>query len=38
MPLYTSKAMSDAVLQDIYAYLKTIPPVQPARSIPLLNQ
>jgi len=38
MPPYTSKVLSDAVLQDIYAYLRSIAPVQPARNIPLLNQ
>ena len=38
MPPYTTKIVSDQDLADIYAYLKTFPPPQPARSIPLLNQ
>lgn len=38
MPPYTAKVVSDQDLADIYAYLKTFPPPQPANSIPLLNQ
>jgi mono/diheme cytochrome c family protein len=38
MPPYTTKIVSDQDLADIYAYLKTFPPPQPASSIPLLNQ
>jgi mono/diheme cytochrome c family protein len=38
MPPYTSKALPDPDLQDIHAYLRSIPPAQPARNIPLLNQ
>lgn len=38
MPPYTSKALPDRDLQDIYAYLRSIPPAQPVRNIPLLNQ
>jgi mono/diheme cytochrome c family protein len=38
MPPYTAKVASDQDLADIYAYLKTFPPPQPASKIPLLNQ
>jgi mono/diheme cytochrome c family protein len=38
MPLYTSKAVSDAQLADIYAFLQSIPQAAPSKSIPLLNQ
>lgn len=38
MPPYTAKVVSDQDLADIYAFLKTFPPPQPASSIPLLNQ
>ena len=38
MPPYTSKVVSDAELGDIYAFLKSIKPPPPAKSIPLLNQ
>jgi mono/diheme cytochrome c family protein len=38
MPPYTAKVVSDQDLADIYAYLKTFPPPQPAANIPLLNQ
>jgi mono/diheme cytochrome c family protein len=37
MPPYTAKVVSDQDLADIYAYLKSFPPPQPASSIPLLN-
>jgi mono/diheme cytochrome c family protein len=38
MPPYISKSLPDADLIDIYAYLKSIPPEQPAKNIPLLFQ
>jgi ubiquinol-cytochrome c reductase cytochrome c subunit len=38
MPPYTSKAISDAQLADIYAFLRSIPQASPAKDIPLLNQ
>jgi mono/diheme cytochrome c family protein len=38
MPAYTSKVISEQDLIDIHAYLKSIPPSPPAKSIPLLNQ
>jgi mono/diheme cytochrome c family protein len=38
MPPYTSKAVPDAQMADIYAYLKSIPLPPAAKNIPLLNQ
>ena len=38
MPPYTSKVLSDQDIADIYAFLRTIPPPLPVKSIPLLNQ
>jgi ubiquinol-cytochrome c reductase cytochrome c subunit len=38
MPAYTSKVISEQDLRDIHAYLKSIPPSPPAKSIPLLQQ
>jgi mono/diheme cytochrome c family protein len=38
MPPYTSKAVPDSDLADIYAFLQSIPMPPPAKSIPLLNQ
>jgi mono/diheme cytochrome c family protein len=38
MPPYTSKAVSDAQLADIYAFLQSRPQAAPSKSIPLLNQ
>ena len=38
MPPYASKALPDADLSDIYAYLRSRPEPAPAASIPLLNQ
>ena len=38
MPPYTGKAVSDAVLADIYVYLQSLPESAPAKTIPLLNQ
>jgi mono/diheme cytochrome c family protein len=37
MPPYASKALSDAQLADIYAFLRSRPLPPPAKSIPLLN-
>jgi len=38
MPAFTDKLISDQELTDIYAYLKSLPPVKAAKDIPLLNQ
>jgi mono/diheme cytochrome c family protein len=38
MPPYTSKAVPDSQMADIYAFLKSIPVAPPAKNIPLLNQ
>jgi mono/diheme cytochrome c family protein len=38
MPPYTSKVASDAELNDIRAFLATMPAPPPLKSIPLLNQ
>jgi mono/diheme cytochrome c family protein len=38
MPPYTTKVLSDAQLQDIYAYLGTFPKPPAASTIPLLQQ
>ena len=38
MPPYTTKVLSDKALADIRAYLATIKPPPPVKSIPLLNQ
>ncbi len=38
MPPYTSKALSDAQLADIYVFLQSRPPAVPSKSIPQLNQ
>ena len=38
MPPYSAKAISDAQLGDIYAYLKTLPDAPAAKDIPLLQQ
>jgi len=38
MPPYTAKVVSDQDLADIYSFLKSFPPPQPAKDIPLLNQ
>jgi mono/diheme cytochrome c family protein len=37
MPAYREKAMSNAELADVWAYIKTIPESPPAKSIPLLR-
>ncbi len=38
MPPYTSKALPDPDLADIYAYLKSIPMPPKGKDIPLLNK
>jgi mono/diheme cytochrome c family protein len=38
MPPYTSKAIPDQDLADIYAYLKSIPMPPKGKDIPLLNK
>ena len=38
MPAFTDKLISDQELTDIYAYLKSLPPVKPAKDVPLLKQ
>jgi mono/diheme cytochrome c family protein len=37
MPPYTAKVLSDAEIDDIYAFLKTIAAPRPVKDIPLLN-
>jgi mono/diheme cytochrome c family protein len=38
MPPYTEKVLSDAEIDDVYAFLKTISPPKPVKDIPLLNE
>jgi mono/diheme cytochrome c family protein len=38
MPPYREKILSESDLQDIYAYLQSIPRLQDRKSIPLLQQ
>ena len=38
MPAFTDKVLSDQEVNDIYAYLKTMPAPKPVKDIPLLNQ
>jgi mono/diheme cytochrome c family protein len=38
MPPYTAKVLSDSQIDDIYAFLKTIPAPPPVKDIPLLNE
>jgi mono/diheme cytochrome c family protein len=38
MPAFTDKVLSDQEVNDIYAYLKTIPAPKPVKDIPLLNE
>lgn len=38
MPPYTAKVISDSEIDDIYAFLKTVPTPPPVKDIPLLNQ
>jgi len=37
MPTYSTKVMSDAELQDVWAYLSSIPQPPAVKDIPLLN-
>lgn len=37
MPPYTEKVISDAELNDIHEYLKSLPPAPALQSIPILN-
>jgi mono/diheme cytochrome c family protein len=38
MPIYTAKVVSESDLNDLYAYLQTIPKARAVADIPLLNQ
>ncbi|HWF09317.1 MAG TPA: cytochrome c [Bryobacteraceae bacterium] len=38
MPAFTDKVLSDKELNDIYAYLKSLPAPKPVKEIPLLDQ
>jgi ubiquinol-cytochrome c reductase cytochrome c subunit len=38
MPIYTAKVVSESDLNDLYAYLQTIPKAKAVADIPLLNQ
>ena len=38
MPAYIDKVLSDAEAADIWAYLKTLPGLRPAKDIPLLAE
>jgi len=38
MPAFTDKLITDQEMTDIYAYLKSLPPVKAAKDVPLLNQ
>lgn len=38
MPAYTEKLISDQELQDVLAYLKSLPAAKAPKDIPLLNQ
>ena len=38
MTSYSEKILSDAELQDIYAFLRSLPPIRPVNEIPLLDQ
>jgi mono/diheme cytochrome c family protein len=38
MPAFSDKVLSDQEVNDIYAYLKTMPAPKAAKDIPLLNQ
>jgi ubiquinol-cytochrome c reductase cytochrome c subunit len=38
MPVYTAVVLPDADLQDIYAYLQSIPKAKTVAEIPLLNR
>jgi ubiquinol-cytochrome c reductase cytochrome c subunit len=38
MPAFSDKVLSDQEVNDIYAYLKTMPAPKPVKDIPLLDQ
>jgi len=38
MPAFTDKVLSDKEVNDIYAYLKSLPAPKPVKDIPLLDQ
>jgi len=38
MPAFTDKVLTDQEVNDIYAFLKTMPAPKPVKDIPLLNQ
>ncbi len=38
MPVYTAVVLSDAQLQDIYAYMQSMPKAKTVAEIPLLNR
>jgi mono/diheme cytochrome c family protein len=38
MSAYSDASVSDAVLRDIYAYLRALPQAKPAAEVPLLEQ
>jgi mono/diheme cytochrome c family protein len=38
MSAYSEASISDAVLTDIYAYLRSLPDAKPAADLPLLDQ
>lgn len=38
MSAYSDKVLSDTELQDIYAYLRSLPDAKPSSDIPLLDQ
>jgi mono/diheme cytochrome c family protein len=38
MPPYSPKVLSDSQIDDIYAFLKSVPAPRPVKGIPLLNQ
>jgi hypothetical protein len=38
MSAYSEASISDAVLNDIYAYLRSLPEAKPAADVPLLDQ
>jgi mono/diheme cytochrome c family protein len=38
MPAFSEKVLPDQELTDIYAYLKSLPPVKGAKDVPLLKQ
>jgi mono/diheme cytochrome c family protein len=37
MPPYSPKVLSDSQIDDIYAFLKSVPAPRPVKDIPLLN-